>query len=103
MIEAVNSLRQGMANTGNGTDQVGTWAQVRHFAQVFDAVAFGRHRVRVRIVNPTDHFNLGRLQFETLTFAWRGDHFAGHFNRAAGGQMQHFILIIRQRIINDGL
>jgi hypothetical protein len=80
MIETVNGLRQRMTYASNGTDQVGAWAQVSDLAQIFDAVAFGRHWVSVRIVNPAHHFNRGGLQFETLAIARRSHHFAGDFN-----------------------
>lgn len=58
-----------MTHARHGANQVGARAQVGHFAQVFDAVAFGRHWVSVRIVDPADHFDRGGLQFEALAFA----------------------------------
>ncbi|SVK49615.1 Uncharacterised protein [Acinetobacter baumannii] len=69
MEEAVDRLRQSMTYARHGADQVGARAQVSHFAQVFDAVALGRHRVSVRIVDPADHVDRGSLQFEALAFA----------------------------------
>ncbi len=76
---------------------------MRHFTQVLDAVALGRHRVGIRILDPAGHFNVACLDLKALALARRGNNLAGHHHGAAGGQMQDFIIVIGQRIINNGL
>ena len=103
MIKTVYGLRQRITYARHGANQIGARTQVRYFAQILNAMAFCRHRVSIRIVNPTHNFDSRRLQFKALAFARGGNYGAGDFNRATGGQTQNFILIIGQRIIYDGL
>ncbi len=67
--EAMQCLRQRVADTGNRTNQVSARTQVSHFTQIFDAVTFCGHRVGVRIFNPAGHFNGRGLNFKTLTLS----------------------------------
>jgi hypothetical protein len=76
---------------------------VRHFTQILDAVTFCRHRIGIRIFNPAGDFNRRGLNFETLALT-RGCHnHAGDNNGTARCQVQNVIIVIGQRIINDGL
>ncbi len=96
-------LRQRVAYAGHGAYQVSARAQVRHFTQILDAVALGRHRIGIRIVHPAGHFNLGCLQLKALAFARGFHHLAGDDNRAARREVQNLFIVIGQRIINDSL
>ncbi|MNR56310.1 hypothetical protein D3C85_1768580 [compost metagenome] len=66
MEEAMKCLSQRMTHTSDSTNHIGSWAQVSHLTQVFDAVAFGCHWVSIWIIYPADDFHLGRLQFKAL-------------------------------------
>ena len=101
--EAVQRLRQGVTHAGYRANQVGARTQVRYFTQILDAVALGRHRVGVRVFHPAGHFHAGRLDLKALTLTLRSHDFTGDNHRAAGGQTQHFLIVIGQRIINNGL
>ncbi len=96
-------LRQGVTYARYRANQVGARTQVRHFTQILDAVALRRHRVGVRILNPAGDFHIGGLDFKALSLTLGGHDFTGDDNRAAGGQAQHFLIVIGQRIINNGL
>ncbi|VGP53840.1 hypothetical protein SB00610_02579 [Klebsiella quasipneumoniae subsp. similipneumoniae] len=96
-------LRQGVTHAGNRADQVGARTQVGHFTQILDAVALGRHRISVRVFHPAGHFHVGRLDLKALTLALGSHDFTGDNHRATGGQTQHFLIVIGQRIINNGL
>ena len=96
-------LCQGMTYASDRANQVGTWTQVRNFTQILDAVTLSGHRIGIRIFYPTCHFNVAGLDFKTLTLALRCHDFTRNDDRAAGGQAQHFLIVIRQRIINNGL
>ncbi|MNC66443.1 hypothetical protein D3C75_1168370 [compost metagenome] len=74
-----------------------------HFTQIFNTVAFCRHRVCIRIINPAGNFDFGRLDFKALALTKRFNHFTGDNNGATGCQAQYIFIVIRQRIINDGL
>ena len=49
---AVDGHGQGVAHAGHGADGVRARPQVRHLAQVLEAVALGRDGVGVRVVHP---------------------------------------------------
>ncbi len=92
-----------MTYAGDSADEVSARTQVRHFTQVLDAVALGRHRVGVWIFHPAGHFDVACLDLKALALAWRGNNRAGHHHGTAGGQVQDFTIVIGQRIINNGL
>ena len=69
--EAVNSLRQTVTYTSDCTNDIGTRAQMRVFAQVLDTVTFRCHRVRVRVFNPAHNAHLGSVQFQCLSLTFR--------------------------------
>ena len=101
--ESVQRLRQGMTHASYRANQVGARTQVRYFTQILDAVALGRHRVGVRVFHPAGDFHAGRLDLKALTLALGSHDFTGDNHRATGGQTQHFLIVIGQRIINNGL
>lgn len=55
-----------MANARHGANQVGARAQVGNFTQVFNAMAFSRHRISFRIVYPAAYFNMTGLNLKAL-------------------------------------
>ncbi|MNF78279.1 hypothetical protein D3C84_604550 [compost metagenome] len=78
--EAVNGLGQAVAYPGHGADHVGTGTQVTLLAQVFDAVALGRHGVGVRVFDPAHDLDVGGLQLEGLAAALGSHDHTGHFH-----------------------
>lgn len=57
----------------------------------------GLDRVCVRIIDPADDFEVGRLHLEGLALGRRGHDHAGGLHRAAGSQVRDLAGVVRQR------
>ena len=83
-----------MADAGDRAEQVGARAQVREFAQVFQRMRLGLHRVGERILDPTTDLELRDLNLEALALTLRLDQRARRDDRAAGGQVFHLGVVV---------
>jgi hypothetical protein len=70
--------------------------QVRHFAQVLERRFLRLNRIRLGIVHPADHIDRLGLQLDRLTLPLALRQRAGRDHGAAGRQLHHLTLIVRQ-------
>ena len=94
--KAVNGLGEAMAHPRHGADAVGARSQMRHRPQIFEAVRLGSDGIGFGVFDPADDLDGLGPQFHRLAFAGGSDQLAGDPDRATGGQVQHFALIIGQ-------
>ena len=103
MEEPVDRLRQRVAHARHRADHVGARPQVRDLAQKLHRVRLRLDRIGVRILDPADDLDRVRLHLERLALAVRRHDRAGRLDRAAGGELEDFVRVVRQRVRRDDL
>ena len=101
--EPMDRLRETMPHARHCAKRVRARPKVGNVAQIFEAVLFGRNRIRVRIIDPADDFHVAGLNLIRLAFALRFDQRAGDDRGTAGGHVKDFVRVIRQRRRRDNL
>ena len=101
--EAMHRHREAVAHATNRAEGVRARAEVRNLAQVFERVLLRRDRVGVGVVDEAVDLDRLGLDLNRLTLALACDDGAGHFDRTTRGQLQHFRLVVRDRVWHDRL
>ena len=101
--EAMDRLRQRVAHARRRADHVGARPQMRDLAQELHRVRLRLDRIGVRVVDPADHLDRARLHLERLALGRRRHDRAGRLDRAAGGELQDLVGVVRQRVRRDHL
>ncbi len=78
-------------------------AQVRDLAQELERVRLRLDRIGIRVLDPADDLDRARLHLERLTLRRRRDDRSRRLDRAARGQVEHLVGIVRERARRDDL
>ena len=97
------ALRERVAHARRGADHVGARPQMRDLAQELQRVGLRLDRIGVGIVDPADHLDRARLHLERLALRRRRHDGAGRRDRAAGGELENVVGVIRERVRRDDL
>jgi hypothetical protein len=90
----VYSLRETIADPGDGRERICSHSKMGHFSQVLKRVPLGGNWIRVWILDPTNRLNLCSLHLDRLPLALRLGNRASADHRATARQPLHVFCIV---------